>query len=296
MCLQVGNVRIWSRELSLLEVQESMLSEHLDPSTPDLLLDAGQPNGWILHVSSLPPAPDAAPPTPWLSGFPQSKMAFRPARLDASGPDPRPGTIVAIVIPHVGWEEHAVTRTTLRMHRSAGCDRCVLRFVHTFQRPLPDSSAAPVLSKLSAKLDAPVTTTSPSAGQDKPGQAWTDAVREALDSDAVASSNFVVLADPSVLPTPGWLQGLLADLDGQKNVAAVHSKVLYPDGSIAHLGVEYQVGNLPQHLPAPAPAPAPVPCHDCSRTRHAPCDADRQASQHVHHHVLLAPCISGLSQ
>ncbi len=233
-------MRIWSRALSLSEVQESMLTESLDQDTPHLLLDVGCPGGWTKQAD---PPSAASPATAWAAGFPAGKMAFRPARFDAAGPDPKPGTIVAIVLPHLAWEEFTVQHVTGLLQRSAGCDRCQLRFVHAFQRAVADPAAASVLSKLSAKLDVPVSTTSPAAAAaGKPRQSWADAVREALASDAVGGSHFVVLQDPGVLPTPGWLQGLLADLDGQKNVAAVHSKVLYPDGTIAHMGVEYQVG------------------------------------------------------
>lgn len=54
---------------------------------------------------------------------------------------------------------------------------------------------------------------------------------------AVASADVIVFLNNDTEPLPGWLEPLLRVLDERPEVAAVGSRLLYPNGSVQHAGV-----------------------------------------------------------
>ncbi len=66
-------------------------------------------------------------------------------------------------------------------------------------------------------------------------------VRACNQGAAEAKSEVIVFLNNDTVAQPHWLEWLLMALDGHQNVAAVGSRLLYPDGSIQHAGVELEL-------------------------------------------------------
>jgi len=54
---------------------------------------------------------------------------------------------------------------------------------------------------------------------------------------AAAQAELVLFLNNDTEPQPGWLEPLIHIVDSDSNVAAVGSKLLYPDGTIQHAGI-----------------------------------------------------------
>ena len=60
---------------------------------------------------------------------------------------------------------------------------------------------------------------------------------------AAASSDVFVFLNNDITALPGWLDAMLDLLDLERNVGIVGARLLYPDGTIQHGGVDVTVGN-----------------------------------------------------
>ena len=59
----------------------------------------------------------------------------------------------------------------------------------------------------------------------------------------------MVFLNNDTIPTKGWLNALVAEVEGDPNVAVVGSKLLYEDGTVQHAGVVFsRQGLMPYHL------------------------------------------------
>ncbi len=83
---------------------------------------------------------------------------------------------------------------------------------------------------------------------------------------AVARSDTVVFLNNDTVALPGWLDAMLALLDQEPTVGAVGARLLYPDGSIQHAGIDiHEIGaelhGVHRYVGKPADYPhASVPC------------------------------------
>ncbi|MGQ9677257.1 MAG: glycosyltransferase, partial [Chloroflexota bacterium] len=64
----------------------------------------------------------------------------------------------------------------------------------------------------------------------------------------VAEAEFLVFLNNDTIPHPGWLDPMLELAKGDERVGIVGSKLLYPDGTIQHIGVVVNDNRLPLHL------------------------------------------------
>jgi GT2 family glycosyltransferase len=70
----------------------------------------------------------------------------------------------------------------------------------------------------------------------------------------VARGRFLVFLHPDTIPRQHWLTALVADVAAHPDVAAVGSKLLYPDGTIQHAGLVFsRLSGEPYHLYQRAP-------------------------------------------
>ena len=75
----------------------------------------------------------------------------------------------------------------------------------------------------------------------------------------VARGRHLVFLNNDTIPLPGWLAPLIAELDGDPEIAVVGSKLLFPDDTIQHAGVAFtRDAMLPFHLFYRVPANLPV--------------------------------------
>lgn len=63
-----------------------------------------------------------------------------------------------------------------------------------------------------------------------------------------AKAEFLVFLNNDTVPHPGWLEAMLDLTKSDERVGIVGSKLLYPDGSIQHVGVVIAENRLPLHL------------------------------------------------
>jgi GT2 family glycosyltransferase len=68
------------------------------------------------------------------------------------------------------------------------------------------------------------------------------------DGAAVARGRFLVFLNNDTVPLSGWLDALVAYADEVPRVAAVGSKLLFPDRTIQHCGMAICADRLPRHL------------------------------------------------
>lgn len=61
-------------------------------------------------------------------------------------------------------------------------------------------------------------------------------------------SEFLVFLNNDTIPHPGWLEAMLELAKGDERIGIVGSKLLYPDGTIQHIGVVVNDNRLPLHL------------------------------------------------
>jgi GT2 family glycosyltransferase len=65
---------------------------------------------------------------------------------------------------------------------------------------------------------------------------------------------YLLFLNNDTIPTPGWLDALVAYADERPQVAVVGAKLLFPDGSVQHAGVTICQDGRPRHLYAGFPA------------------------------------------
>jgi len=63
----------------------------------------------------------------------------------------------------------------------------------------------------------------------------------------VASGEYLIFLNNDTLPKPGWLKFALERLRSNPEIGIVGSKLLYPDGTIQHCGIEFFGGVNPDH-------------------------------------------------
>lgn len=62
-----------------------------------------------------------------------------------------------------------------------------------------------------------------------------------------ATGEYVVLLNSDTVPLPGWLDGLVAAADADDSVGIVGSRLLFPDGTIQHAGIDFHLRGIPSH-------------------------------------------------
>jgi GT2 family glycosyltransferase len=67
----------------------------------------------------------------------------------------------------------------------------------------------------------------------------------------------MVFVNNNTLPTPGWLEKMLALAGKEPRVGIVGSKLLFPDGRIQHMGVVFDECKNPKHIYRGFPADIP---------------------------------------
>ncbi len=102
------------------------------------------------------------------------------------------------------------------------------------------------------------------------------------DGAQAAASEYLVFLNNDTMPQPGWLDALAAYADAHPTVAAVGSKLLFPNDTIQHAGVVIGQDHWPRHIYAgfPADHPAvnksrryPIVTAACALFRRAPFEA-----------------------
>jgi GT2 family glycosyltransferase/SAM-dependent methyltransferase len=68
------------------------------------------------------------------------------------------------------------------------------------------------------------------------------------DGAMTADGEYVVFLNNDTLPSPGWLDALVAYVDRHPRAAVVGSKLLFPNDTIQHAGVVFQEDGWPLHL------------------------------------------------
>jgi GT2 family glycosyltransferase len=75
---------------------------------------------------------------------------------------------------------------------------------------------------------------------------------------AAGDVDFLVFLNNDTVPLPGWLDALVDEASVDPEVAAVGSKLLYPDGTVQHAGVLIGQDRWPRHLYAGFPGDHPA--------------------------------------
>lgn len=237
---KVGNVRIWASQLSVVDIQASMIA----PKAPEELAITHR---LLMDMNSMPlniTVSRQKQPT-FVKGFPDSYVIKQLMGTLSSNAKAN----VVIVVPHRSWRYDTVYAVSRRIFESGSC--CNVTLLHTFQHAVPRNITQPQQHRnLAIKLVSNADT-----GGDL-RTSWSQAVLRGMQDPSVATSDFTVLLDPNIITSKGWLQSLVASMKQQpRNVAAVHSRVLYPDGSISSMGIEFQVCNRimlpPYHVISP---------------------------------------------
>lgn len=70
---------------------------------------------------------------------------------------------------------------------------------------------------------------------------------------AAGDVDYLVFLNNDTVPLPGWLDALVDEAEGDPEVGAVGSKLLYPDGTVQHAGVFIGQDKWPRHLYAGFP-------------------------------------------
>ncbi|MBS1845243.1 MAG: glycosyltransferase family 2 protein, partial [Actinobacteria bacterium] len=73
-------------------------------------------------------------------------------------------------------------------------------------------------------------------------------------ADAAGDVDYVVFLNNDTVALPGWLDALVDEVAGRKDLGAVGSRLLYPDGTVQHAGVMIGQDRWPRHLYAGFPA------------------------------------------
>jgi GT2 family glycosyltransferase len=75
---------------------------------------------------------------------------------------------------------------------------------------------------------------------------------------AALASDYLLFLNNDTIPEPGWLEALVRYADQHPAVAAVGSKLLYPDNTIQHAGVVICQDRYPRHIYMGFPAAHPA--------------------------------------
>lgn len=77
-------------------------------------------------------------------------------------------------------------------------------------------------------------------------------------ASAAGDVDHLVFLNNDTIPLPGWLDALVDEVTADPDVAAVGSKLLYPDGTVQHAGVMIGQDRWPRHLYAGFPGDHPA--------------------------------------
>ena len=72
-----------------------------------------------------------------------------------------------------------------------------------------------------------------------------------------STGEFVLLLNNDIVPLPGWLDAMLAEL-ADPTVGIVGSRLLYPDGTIQHAGADFTPNRETEHVHRSAPGDDPA--------------------------------------
>jgi GT2 family glycosyltransferase len=75
---------------------------------------------------------------------------------------------------------------------------------------------------------------------------------------AALSDEFVLFLNNDTIACPGWLDALIEYADRHPEAAVVGSKLLYPDGTIQHAGVVFNIAGDPLHIYVGCPGDHPA--------------------------------------
>ncbi|MFZ2038571.1 MAG: glycosyltransferase family 2 protein [Minisyncoccia bacterium] len=64
----------------------------------------------------------------------------------------------------------------------------------------------------------------------------------------VAKGEYLLFLNNDTVVTPNWLEVLVNELDNNKEVAIVGSKLLYPDNTVQHAGIVFDEKKWPHHI------------------------------------------------
>jgi GT2 family glycosyltransferase len=65
---------------------------------------------------------------------------------------------------------------------------------------------------------------------------------------AAGDCDYLVFLNNDTIPIAGWLDALVAETEGDGDVAAVGAKLLYPNGQVQHAGIVIHQNGLPYHV------------------------------------------------
>ncbi len=68
------------------------------------------------------------------------------------------------------------------------------------------------------------------------------------DGASVASGDHLVFLNNDTIPLDGWLDALVRYVSQDERIAAVGSRLLYPDGTIQHAGIAFDQDRQPRHI------------------------------------------------
>lgn len=75
---------------------------------------------------------------------------------------------------------------------------------------------------------------------------------------AAGACDYLVFLNNDTIPLGGWLDALVAEAEGDDEVAAVGAKLLFPNGLVQHAGIVIHQNGLPYHLYAGFPGHHPA--------------------------------------
>ena len=75
---------------------------------------------------------------------------------------------------------------------------------------------------------------------------------------AAGACDYLVFLNNDTIPAAGWLDALVAEAEGDDQVAAVGAKLLFPNGQVQHAGIVIHQNGLPYHVYAGFPGHHPA--------------------------------------
>ncbi len=80
---------------------------------------------------------------------------------------------------------------------------------------------------------------------------------------AAGTCDYLVFLNNDTIPLAGWLDALVAEAEGDDQVAAVGAKLLFPNGQVQHAGIVIHQNGLPYHVYAGFPGHHPAVNRPC---------------------------------
>ena len=238
---RVGNLRVWQRELTILDIHHSMYTAYHSSDEKALLLDTGIGGK---PLSLFPNSEFGG--QQWRRGFPSPgrgwKIEDTPKKISRN-------VQVAVIVPMDVWDIQLAQQLSQVLLENSGCQGCKLRILFSILQPVPKSSSLP-LDQLPHRSSIDVVL----PAVDLSAYSWNQAVLRALAAPTTKASDYVVLMSQHLLPAKRWLCALLNAVGSDKAQAAAHGRVLSVTGDIEFYRQEYQRAFF-QDLDLEAPTP-----------------------------------------